>query len=121
MDPTALRFFASNKLGEQYVYDMFVADFHEGNIYDYKINNDRKQLVLEGPLEDKKSDNEVELKQVIFGQNFGAITDLEVGPEGYLYVLSLYQGGDSCEEDEDQDCIPYSGEVEGTIFRISPL
>ena len=30
-----------------------------------------------------------ELKQVIFGHDFGAITDIEVGPDGYLYIMSL--------------------------------
>jgi aldose sugar dehydrogenase len=118
--PTAIKFLDSNKLGEQYENDMFVADFHGGNIYNFKLNNDRNQLALEGPLEDKKADDKEELEEVIFGQNFGGVTDLEVGPDGYLYVLSLYQGGDNCEEDEDQDCIPYNAEVEGTIFRISP-
>ena len=99
---------------------MFVGDFHGGNIYDYDLDSDRKQLSLKGQLKDKKADNEGELEGVIFGQNFGAITDLEVGPDGYLYVLSLYRGGDNCEEQDVEDCIPYSSDVEGTIFRISP-
>jgi glucose/arabinose dehydrogenase len=63
---------------------------------------------------------EGELDRVIFGQNFGAITDLEVGSDGYLYVLTLYQDGDNCEVQEETDCISYSSDVEGTIFRISP-
>jgi aldose sugar dehydrogenase len=117
---TSLKFLDSKKLGERYEYDMFVGDFHGGNIYDYDLNSDRKQLSLEGQLKDKKSDNEEELEGVIFGQNFGAITDLEVGPDGYLYVLSLYHGGDNCEEQGEENCIPYSSDVEGTIFRISP-
>jgi aldose sugar dehydrogenase len=117
---TSLKFLGSKKLGEQYEYDMFVGDFHGGNIYDFDLNSDRKQLSLEGELEDKKSDNDGELEPVIFGQNFGAITDLQVGPDGYLYVLALYQGGDNCEGQEGTDCIPYSSDVEGTIFRISP-
>jgi glucose/arabinose dehydrogenase len=117
---TSLKFLDSKKLGEQYEYDMFVGDFHGGNIYDFDLNSDRKQLSLMGELEDKKSDNVGELERVIFGQNFGAITDLEIGPDGYLYVLALYQGGDNCEGQEETDCIPYSSDVEGTIFRISP-
>jgi aldose sugar dehydrogenase len=117
---TSLKFLDSKKLGEQYEYDMFIGDFHGGNVYDFDLNSDRKQLSLVGELEDKKSDNEDELERVIFGQNFGAITDLEVGPDGYLYVLALYQGGDNCEDKRETDCIQYSSDVEGTIFKISP-
>jgi len=42
-------------------------------------------------------DNDDELKQVIFGHGFGAITNIEVGPDGYLYILSLNQGGPNCD------------------------
>jgi hypothetical protein len=33
-----------------------------------------------------------ELEQIIFAEGFGGITDLEVGPDGYLYVVSLGHG-----------------------------
>ena len=29
---------------------------------------------------------------VIFGDGFGGVTDLTVGPDGYLYVVSIGQG-----------------------------
>src|ERR671914_10993 len=32
------------------------------------------------------------LEDVIFGQGFAGITDVEVGPDGYLYVVSIGQG-----------------------------
>jgi hypothetical protein len=44
------------------------------------------------------SDNIIEtpaspgLEDIIFGQGFAGITDLEVGPDGYLYVVSIGQG-----------------------------
>jgi aldose sugar dehydrogenase len=119
--PTALKFLPSNKLGALYQNDLFVGDFNNGNIYHFDLEEDRKQLSLVGLLEDKKADNTEELRGAIFGQNFGGITDIKVGPDGYLYVLSLYRGGDNCEEPEDEDCIPYSSEAEGTIFKISPV
>jgi hypothetical protein len=28
---------------------------------------------------------------IVFGQGFGGITDIEVGPDGYLYVVSIGQ------------------------------
>jgi aldose sugar dehydrogenase len=118
--PTALKFLPSNKLGAQYQNDVFVGDFNNGNIYRFELSEDRKQLQLLGSLDDKKADNIDELRDVIFGQRFGGIIDLEVGLDGYLYVLSWYQGGDNCDGGEDGDCVPYSSGVEGTIFRISP-
>ena len=40
-------------------------------------------------LQDKMADSVEELQDVIFGQGFGSIVDLEVNPyDGYLYVLS---------------------------------
>jgi glucose/arabinose dehydrogenase len=26
--------------------------------------------------------------QIIFGEDFGIITDIEIGPDGYLYIVS---------------------------------
>ena len=90
--PTAAKFLNSDKLGMQYVNDMFVGDVHNGWIYHFDLNEDRTDLILEGPLADKIADTPVEMQEIIFGEGFGGITDLEVGPDGYLYVVSLGQG-----------------------------
>jgi aldose sugar dehydrogenase len=50
-------------------------------------------LILEEVLADKIANNATENKDIIFGEGFGGITDLEVGPyDGYLYVVSLGHG-----------------------------
>lgn len=90
--PTKVLFFDSDKLGEQYENDMFVADVHFGRVYDFNLNGNRTDLVLDGPIADKVAETDDELKGLIFGSEFGAITDLEVGPDGFLYVLSFGQG-----------------------------
>ena len=92
--PTAAKFLVSDKLGTQYKNDLFVADVHNGRIYHFDLNEDRTQLVLEGPLADKIIDTPSieEFSNMIFGEGFGGITDLEVGPDGYLYVVSIGQG-----------------------------
>jgi aldose sugar dehydrogenase len=90
--PTALRFLNSDKLGEQYQNDMFVGDVHRGNIYHFELDENRTGLVLHGNLEDKTADEDSEAEQVIFGRNFSGITDIEVGPDGYLYVVSIGLG-----------------------------
>lgn len=84
--PTALKFLNSDKLGKQYENDIFVGDFNNGNIYHFDLTENRTELALSGPLEDKVADNQTELANIIFGKNFGPITDMEVGPDGYLYV-----------------------------------
>ena len=93
--PTALTFLNSDKLGMQYVNDMFVGDVHNGWIYHFDLHEDRTALILDGLLADKVAHTDSELEEhasVIFGEGFGGITDLEVGPDGYLYVVSIGQG-----------------------------
>jgi aldose sugar dehydrogenase len=86
--PTAIKFLHSNKYGKDYKDDLFVGDVNNGNLYHFDLNKDRSGLLLNGPLQDKIADNREELKNVIFATGFGNILDLEVGPDGYLYVLS---------------------------------
>jgi glucose/arabinose dehydrogenase len=116
--PTALKFLNSDKLGRQYENDMFVGDFKYGNLYHFDLNRNRTQLSLNGSLAHKIANNVETLNSTLFGQGFGAITDLEVGPDGNLYVLSLYKGGRDCRL-TPEDCVPYNSAIGGTIFRIS--
>ena len=90
--PTGIKFFNSDKFGPDYKNDIFVGDIHNGNIYHFNLNDDRTSLLLDGALSDKIADSAEELDNVIFAEGFGGITDLEVGPDGYLYVLSLGLG-----------------------------
>jgi aldose sugar dehydrogenase len=94
LGPTAVKFLNSDKLGAEYVNDMFVGDIVNGRIYHFELNQDRTELVLDGLLADKVAATEsvTELEQIIFAEEFGGITDLEVGPDGYLYVVSLGHG-----------------------------
>ena len=68
---------------------MFVGDANFGNIYHFGLNQNRTGLSLDGPLVDKVADKVEELGNIIFGKGFGVITDLQVGPDGYLYSLSM--------------------------------
>jgi glucose/arabinose dehydrogenase len=91
--PTAIKFLNSDKLGKQYQNDMFVADYHDKNIYHFKLNRNRTGLVLNGPLADKIADNAQELEGIKFAEETGVITDLQVSPyDGYLYAVSFSQG-----------------------------
>ena len=91
--PTAIKFFGSDRLGNQYKNDIFVSDITQGNIYHFDLIGNRTNLILDGLLADKMSNNSTENQDIIFGEGFGGISDLEVGPyDGYLYVVSLGHG-----------------------------
>jgi glucose/arabinose dehydrogenase len=97
--PTALKFLNSAKLGNQYENTMFVGDVNNGDIYNFKLNSARNELLLTGPLSDHMADTPEEEQSLIFGQGFGVVTDIKVGPDGYLYILGY----------------------DGTIYKISPI
>jgi glucose/arabinose dehydrogenase len=89
---TAIHFLNSTALGEQYANDMFVGDINNGRLYHFDLNQDRTGLLLEGVLEDRVANTVQELDSVIFGTGFRSISDIETGPDGYLYFL-LYGPG----------------------------
>jgi glucose/arabinose dehydrogenase len=119
--PTAIKFLNSDKYGKEYQNDMFVADFNNGNIYHFDLNKRRTQLHLDTVLKDKIANNNDELHNIIFGTGFGGITDMEVGPDGYLYILSIYEEREKCDPNIPySQCFKFNTPLEGTIFRIIP-
>jgi glucose/arabinose dehydrogenase len=99
--PTALKFLHSGSYPKIYKDDLFVGDTNNGYLYHFDLNENRTSLKLDGVLNDKTADKPEELKEIIFGSNFGQITDIELSPDGYLYILSHYKN-------------------KATIFRIVP-
>ena len=99
--PTSVLFIHTDNLGPKYKDNLFVGSVKNGTIFNFPLSENRTHLVLTGPLADKTADNNQETGGVTFGRNFGIITDLEIGPDGNLYVLSNYKH-------------------DGTIFKISP-
>lgn len=91
--PTAIKFFDSDKFGNGYKNDMFVADANTGSIYHFDLNENRTSLILQGALKDKVAKSFEESKDVVFANGFGRITDMKIGPDGYLYVLSSEDDG----------------------------
>ena len=99
VNPTALEFFNSSELGQQYENNIFVGDTSNGTIYRFQLNENRSAFVLEGALDDTVANTPEEAENAIFGTGFGGITDIKTGPDGYLYILSF---------------------VDGTLFRVVP-
>ena len=91
---TSILFLGSDRLGSPYKNDMFVGDVHNGRIYHFKLNNERDDLLLPKSLEDKIIQDPVSVgaDDIVFGDGFSGITDLTVGPDGYLYIVSIGQG-----------------------------
>lgn len=91
--PTALLFFNSDVFGSDYKNDMFVADYNNGYIYHFDLWNNRTELALKGPLEDKVAGFQGELQSVVFARQFeGGIIDMQIGPDGFLYILTQEDG-----------------------------
>lgn len=90
---TDIEFYDSDLLGDDYSNNIFVADANNGDLYFFEVNEDRSGLQFEnsGIEEDLVAGNENERAAVTFGTDFpGSITDIETGPDGYLYVLTYH-------------------------------
>ncbi len=88
---TDIEFLKSSKLGEKYKNNIFVGDINNGNLYYFQLNDTRIGLNSSG-LKDMVVDNKNELPGIIFASGFRGITDIETGPDGYLYILSYFDG-----------------------------
>jgi aldose sugar dehydrogenase len=90
--PTAIKFLTTDKLGKQYKNDLLVSDVN-GRVYHFDLNKNRTSLILNGHLKNKAVETNDELNNIVFFEGFGRlITDLDIGPDGYLYVLD-HAGG----------------------------
>jgi aldose sugar dehydrogenase len=91
---TSIVFLNSDNLGSEYRNDILVGAVHNGLIYHLKLNQEGNDPVLPPALAKRYVQNPINsgTEDIVFGSGFGGITDLEVGPDGYLYVVSIGQG-----------------------------
>ncbi len=121
--PAGIGFLDSRALGREYRNDLFVGaarDFLEGgSLFRFDLTRNRKAIDVDDPrLADRVADNVhkweiTESESLRFGQGFGVGTDVQTGPNGNLYVVSLSHGNvyeifrprsrDDDDEDEDDD------------------
>lgn len=88
--PTAIKFLNSNKLGEEYKNDLFVASFNFGKVYHFDLNDNRTRLIIPTSYNDSLVPEEEEPEEIVFARGLGKITDMDEGPDGDLYILSRY-------------------------------
>jgi glucose/arabinose dehydrogenase len=90
--PTSIHFLTSTAPGASSQFDCFVGDSNNGFLYRFEPNGSPDGFVLTGGLADTvlditAGDNNTD---ILFGFSFGTITDIETGPDGALYVLSIF-------------------------------
>jgi glucose/arabinose dehydrogenase len=86
---TDIEFFTSTSLGTKYANNIFVGDINNGNLYFFTVDEERTGLSFDSlNLRDLVADNDGEVEAVKIGSGFRGITDIETGPDGYLYILS---------------------------------
>ncbi len=86
---TDLVFVPSDKLGKEYEGNLFVGDINSGYLYRFILNQSRTGLLLNGSLSDGVANNDIEKLEAALGKiNGGGITDLEIGPDGLVYIVS---------------------------------
>jgi glucose/arabinose dehydrogenase len=100
--PAGIGFLNSQALGPQYAGDLFMgfaeAEPEEGPLFHFKLTADRRGIASDDPrLADHVADNLdkhdlTESESLIIGKNFGIVTDIQTGPNGHLYVVSLDHG-----------------------------
>ena len=100
--PGGVGFLNSRALGAQYAGNMFVGAatpvLQGGYLFRFRLTGNRRMIAVDDPrLEDRVADNlakhEItESESLLFGRNFGVSTDIQTGPNGNLFVLSLSRG-----------------------------
>ena len=90
--PTGISFV--DEKWDKYQHSVFVGDCKGGNLYRFELNDSRDGFIFESPdLQDlvlNELDND---EEIIFGKNFGCITDVEYSSDGHLYVISYLNNG----------------------------
>jgi glucose/arabinose dehydrogenase len=89
---TSIVFLTGSALGEAYDDAVIIGDDNTGDLHIFRLNENRDGFVLTGDLADMVADTPEELEALLFGTGFGTVTDLQIGPDGALYALSLLSG-----------------------------
>ena len=100
--PGGIGFLDSNDLGREYEDDLFMGGSRDllegGHLFRFNLTRNRRAIDVDDPrLEDGVADNTqkwqiTESESLLFGRNFGTGTDIQTGPDGDLYVVSLTHG-----------------------------
>ena len=100
--PAGIGFLNSRALGPQFFGDLFVGfsvpEPLGGPLFHFNLTGNRRKIAVDDPrLEDRVADNltfheMTESESLLIGRDFGIITDIQTGPNGNLFVVSLDKG-----------------------------
>ena len=100
--PAGIGFLNSTALGPQYRGDLFVGaatpSLAGGYLFHFNLQGNRRGIAVDDVrLDDRVADNAAkfdisESESLLIGRDFGISTDIETGPNGNLYVVSLSRG-----------------------------
>jgi aldose sugar dehydrogenase len=100
--PAAIGFVGGSALGPQYAGDLVVGMsttlIEDGVLLRMNLTGNRRAIAVDDPrLRDRVADNPTfhdltESETLVFGTGFGVVTDIETGPDGHLFVVSLSNG-----------------------------
>ena len=108
--PTSILFIDAISFAN-YSDSVFVGDC-QNTLYRFILNESRDSFVFSDPdLSDLVLDIGDDSEEIEFGTGFGCITDLELGPDGFLYVSSLSHGKIYRIMPADSCIVPYSGDM----------
>ncbi len=90
--PTGLDFAKFQEI-DKYDDSLFVGDCNTGNLYKFELNENRDGFEFTSSfLQDNVIDRGESIDEIVIGTGFGCVTDIERGPDGFLYVVSLSEG-----------------------------
>jgi glucose/arabinose dehydrogenase len=100
--PGGIGFVNGRGLGPQFAGDLFMGAgtpiLEGGYLFHFNLTGNRRRIGTDDPrLADRVADNlakhEItESETLLIGRNFGVVTDIETGPNGHLFVVSLSHG-----------------------------
>ena len=100
--PGGIGFVNSGALGPEFKNDLFVGAaipaLEGGYLFHFNLTGNRDMIAVDDPrLEDRVADNNgkheiTESESLLIGRNFGSGTDIETGPNGNVFVVSLTHG-----------------------------
>jgi glucose/arabinose dehydrogenase len=110
--PAGLGFVDGDALGHQYCGDLIVGSAvfrptatppsvlaNPGHLYRFRLDQSRTALVFNDPaLQDKVADNlgrddwQTEGAEILWGTDFGIVTDIQTGPDGNLWLVGTSSG-----------------------------
>jgi glucose/arabinose dehydrogenase len=100
--PAGIGFMRGRALGPQYDGALFIGaarpTLENGYLFRFNLTGNRRKIAVDDPrLEDRVADNNAkfditESESLLAGRNFGVGTDVQTGPNGNLFVVSLSNG-----------------------------